>query len=264
MQFQIIPRQFDGSTVQTVNARELHSFLESRQDFSTWIKARIEQYGFVENSDYLLHSFMEQLPSGAKQKIDYHITIDMAKELAMVERNDKGREARKYFIECERRLKEQAPVLTNSPLAADIYAIGAIADVTRASESSRLGMVQKFVKIKAPHLLPVLPSYAIDAPIVAGETPAQSSEPHDSISAIIKGTGFTAAHANKRLLRAGLIKRMERIDSKGNPKGYWSVTEKGLEYGLNLTSPANPRETQPHWFLSKANEIVDIIRNQNR
>ena len=70
MQFQIIPRQFDGSTVQTVNARELHSFLESRQDFSTWIKARIEQYGFVENSDYLLHSFMEQLPSGAKQKRD--------------------------------------------------------------------------------------------------------------------------------------------------------------------------------------------------
>ena len=107
MQFQIIPRQFDGSTVQTVNARELHSFLESRQDFSTWIKARIEQYGFVENSDYLLHSFMEQLPSGAKQKIDYHITIDMAKELAMVERNDKGREARKYFIRKPQALHKQ-------------------------------------------------------------------------------------------------------------------------------------------------------------
>ena len=261
MQFQIIPRQFDGSTVQTVNARELHSFLEVRTAFKDWIDRRISEYGFEEGADFC--SFLSESTGGRPSK-EYAITIETAKELAMVERNDKGREARKYFIECERRLKEQAPVLTNSPLAADIYAIGAIADVTRASESSRLGMVQKFVKIKAPHLLPVLPSYAIDAPIVAGETTAQSSEPHDSISAIIKGTGFTAAHANKCLLRAGLIKRMERIDSKGNPKGYWSVTEKGLEYGLNLTSPANPRETQPHWFLSKANEIVDIIRNQNR
>ena len=48
--------------VQTVNARELHSFLQSKQDFSTWIKNRIERYGFVENQDYLLHKFMEQTP----------------------------------------------------------------------------------------------------------------------------------------------------------------------------------------------------------
>ena len=88
---------------QTVNARELHSFLESKQDYSTWIKGRIEKYGFVEGADYLLHKFMEQTPSGAKQKIDYHVSIDMGKQLAMVENNAKGQEARRYFIECERR-----------------------------------------------------------------------------------------------------------------------------------------------------------------
>ncbi len=96
----------DSDTVQLVNARNLHQFIESSQDFSTWIKSRINDYSFIENVDYLLHKFMEQLPSGAKHKIDYHITIDMAKELAMVERNDKGKQARRYFIDCEKRLLE--------------------------------------------------------------------------------------------------------------------------------------------------------------
>ena len=73
----------NGELQQTVNARELHAFLESKQDFSTWIKNRVEQYGFVENQDFiLLHKKMEQV-SGAKHLIEYYITLDMAKELAM-------------------------------------------------------------------------------------------------------------------------------------------------------------------------------------
>ena len=54
---QLIPlhsQTIDGNAVETVSARELHSFLESRQDFSTWIKNRIERYEFAENTDYLL------------------------------------------------------------------------------------------------------------------------------------------------------------------------------------------------------------------
>ena len=47
------PQTINGNAVETVNARELHSFLESKQDFSTWIKNRIEQYDFVENQDFL-------------------------------------------------------------------------------------------------------------------------------------------------------------------------------------------------------------------
>ena len=103
--------QISDETVDTVNARELHLFLESKQDFSTWIKKRIKDYGFLENQDYiLLHKKMEQEENshGGSNKVEYYISLDMAKELAMVERNDKGREARKYFIECE---KKQAKAL---------------------------------------------------------------------------------------------------------------------------------------------------------
>lgn len=90
-----------------VNARDLHSFLESKQDFSNWIKNRIEKYDLVENVDYvLLNNFIEQTGRGGHNKIEYALTVDAAKELSMVEGNEKGKQARRYFIECERKLKE--------------------------------------------------------------------------------------------------------------------------------------------------------------
>ncbi len=108
----IIPmhvRQIGNLQQQTVNARELWQFVESQQEFAHWIKNRIEKYGFVENEDYILDKFSKvQLEGGREVQrpvIDYHLTMDTAKELAMVEANDKGREVRKYFIACERQAK---------------------------------------------------------------------------------------------------------------------------------------------------------------
>ena len=98
------PQTIDGNAVETVSARELHAFLESKQDFSNWINNRIEQYDFVENTDYLLNKIIVQVPSGKKYKNEYFLTLDMAKELSMVERTEKGKQARQYFIECERKL----------------------------------------------------------------------------------------------------------------------------------------------------------------
>ena len=85
-----------------VSARALFEFLESKRDFTTWIKDKIDKYGFVENEDFTLHKFVE----GKTWKHDYILKIDIAKEISMVEGNERGRQARKYFIECERQLKE--------------------------------------------------------------------------------------------------------------------------------------------------------------
>lgn len=102
----LTPQTLNDTEVNTVNARELHEFLESRQDFSTWIKKRIKNYNFVENQDFmLLHKKMEQV-SGSKHLIEYYISLDMAKELSMVERNERGKQARRYFIECEKQLQQ--------------------------------------------------------------------------------------------------------------------------------------------------------------
>jgi anti-repressor protein len=93
---------YDHDESRVVSARELHSFLDSKQDFSTWIKNRIDKFGFIEDQDYTtFHKIVER----AKRK-EYAITLDMSKELAMVENNEKGRIARRYFIEAENKYRK--------------------------------------------------------------------------------------------------------------------------------------------------------------
>lgn len=91
----------------SVDARLLHAFLGSKQEFANWIKNRIEEYGFSEHSDFL--TILSK--SRGRPRTDYFISLDMAKQLAMVERTETGKQARLYFIECEKRLMgvKQAP-----------------------------------------------------------------------------------------------------------------------------------------------------------
>ncbi|WP_296282081.1 antA/AntB antirepressor family protein [uncultured Acinetobacter sp.] len=105
--------ELNGKVQLGVNARDLHRWLESKQDFSKWIKRRISKYGFVENRDYLTVQAVEQVPhQGGTRSItilEYMLTVDMAKELSMVECTDRGREVRLYYIEQEelaRQLKD--------------------------------------------------------------------------------------------------------------------------------------------------------------
>lgn len=79
---------FEGATIPAVSARDLHAFLGVKRDFTSWIKGRIKQYGFVEGVDYLLTKTGEQLPSGTKYLSEYTITVSMGKELSMVERKE--------------------------------------------------------------------------------------------------------------------------------------------------------------------------------
>lgn len=106
--FALVSQSIGDETQQTVNARELHSFLEVGKDFSTWIKDRIEKYGFVEDVDYVKIDSpkMGNQKGGDRRSIEYYISLSMGKEIGMVERTEKGREVRHYFIECEKRLKE--------------------------------------------------------------------------------------------------------------------------------------------------------------
>jgi anti-repressor protein len=112
------------ATVQTVNARDLHAFLEVGKDFSTWIKDRIAQFDFNENSDFvLLPEIGEQLYQGVNGRKDYYLSLDMAKELSMVERNERGKEARRYFIECERVAKAPPSIDLRNPATLATIAI---------------------------------------------------------------------------------------------------------------------------------------------
>lgn len=101
-------RRIGHDTIQAANARELHAHMEVGTAFKDWIARRVEDYGFEEGKDFC--SFLSE-SSGGRPTKEYAISLDMAKELAMVERNEKGKQARQYFIECERRAKAQSPDL---------------------------------------------------------------------------------------------------------------------------------------------------------
>lgn len=106
MSQQLIPvfnGELDGRAQQLCDARDLHSFLAVGRDFSTWVKDRIEQYGFAEGEDF---SPVLGKSTGGRPGVEYHLTLDMAKELAMVENNDQGRQVRRYFIAMERQARE--------------------------------------------------------------------------------------------------------------------------------------------------------------
>ncbi|ELV9682911.1 antA/AntB antirepressor family protein [Campylobacter coli] len=101
MQIQIYNDKTIGAEINSANAREIFQFLNSEQEYSNWIKNRISHYDFIENQDYII----ELVYTKGRPRKEYYVTLDMAKELCMVENNEKGRQARRYFIECEKRLK---------------------------------------------------------------------------------------------------------------------------------------------------------------
>lgn len=91
----------DNNGKKAVNARDLHAFLESKRDFSTWIKDRIKSYDFIEGVDFQSFTEIVEREIGATTRIEYALSISMAKELSMIENNERGKQARKYFIACE-------------------------------------------------------------------------------------------------------------------------------------------------------------------
>ena len=93
----------NGVDESLVDARTLHKVLQVGKAFAAWIRNRIDEYSFVENQDFALAIQNGKAKQhGGHNKKDYHLSLDMAKELAMIEKTDIGRMVRRYFIQCER------------------------------------------------------------------------------------------------------------------------------------------------------------------
>jgi len=103
---------------QVVDARELHKFLGSKQEFAHWIKAKVVNNPFfTEGEDYVLldNSNKQTEGRGGSNRIDYALTLDTAKKVSMAEQTDKGNEVRDYFIECEKIAKQPKVLDFNDP-----------------------------------------------------------------------------------------------------------------------------------------------------
>ena len=131
----------ENDGVQAVMGRDLHKFLEVGKDYSTWFKDMAE-YGFVAGQDFSPISGNTS-PTGGRPRIEHIVSLDMAKEISMIQRTDKGKQARQYFIECERKAKRAPAELTRLELL----------QIAMESEKERLALEAKVTELepKADH-----------------------------------------------------------------------------------------------------------------
>ena len=192
--------EHDGK--QAVNARELHQKLGVGKDFSSWIKNRIEKYGFVKNQDYSSFTQIGERAKGATVRKEYALSLDMAKELCMIENNEQGRLFRKYFIEVEKaaRVKYEQEKLDKK--ASDFFDIklkwlNFLPGYLNLSDVSKLAMAKE---IAEPLGLPT-PDY-VSAPNGAKHSATELLKSH--------GVGLSARKFNELAVKAGLLELKER------------------------------------------------------
>lgn len=126
------------------------------------------------------------------------------------------------------------------------------------SNSSRLGALQRLQEFAGVPAL--VPAYAIDAPSDAADG---SSRPTAALTTLLKlhGSSVATPVAFRVLERLGMVERKFRPSVKHGQRQFWSITASGLKYGKNITSPNNPRETQPHFFESRFPELLRMMQS---
>lgn len=241
----------NNEAVQTVNARELHAFLETDIRFNDWIARRISEYEFIENQDFIIFTQKRVKIQRGRPSIEYHITLDMAKELSMVERNEKGREARKYFIACEKKvltsnvipLKTRLPEVSDNFIAAKKISEAIGLEGNQAVLSANV-MTRKVTGVDVMELAEV--KYLVNEEQELLHTPTQLGEKFR----------MSAQEINKLLANCGLQKNVEY--KKGKKR--WELTEKGREFGKYQDSGRKHSDGKPvmniGWFETVLTELV--------
>ena len=116
---EIINVNLNDNQEPVVSGRQLHEALGVHSNYTTWFD-RMTEYGFTENEDYvLLSNFGNQTGRGGHNKVDHIIKLDMAKEIAMIQRSDRGKQVRQYFIQIEKDFNSPEKIMARALLLAD-------------------------------------------------------------------------------------------------------------------------------------------------
>lgn len=168
--------------------------------------------------------------------------------------------------ELEARVTAPTPVALTHSYTDALAGMEVVARMLHLEGAAALGLIRKATALTAPHLLPALPVYAIDAPRKEdGElVNAAGSEVTAAISTLLKkhGSSMSAVKGNKALQQLGYLEQRTRPSSCGTEeRKFWAVSKAGLKFGKNVTSPANPKEVQPHWYERTGAELVRLLES---
>lgn len=217
---------------QIVDARELFNGLRSNNTqtkFTDWISEKINKYGFVENTDFI--SFSQKNEKGGRPTIEYALTLDTAKEIAMVENNEQGRKIRRYFIEVEKKSRKMFAMQKikkeyHKPIDRAIKQHFNIAETIIKATGVKPGIAysvaiseaEKETGYQYEEYKKLLPSAEHD---VASYNPTRLGE---------KLGGIKAQEVNKRLETLGLQEKKEKK---------WRITEQGKQFGEEMPYSRN-------------------------
>lgn len=215
----LVPVYETDKGIKVVDGRELHQVLQSGQDFSTWIKKRLSECDAEENEDFdLLHNPVEQV-SGTKYRIDYIIKLDTAKEMAMLERNKKGKQVRKYFISVEDKYKQSSlDVAQLSPelqMFNKIFQSVAQQQLEQKRQAEQIDKVEKTVITMKEIFTEPIGDWKADINARVREISIKSGIDYQTLYGQLYGELETTAHCSLKRLQDNKKVRMEKA---GNTK----------------------------------------------
>lgn len=234
----------------TLSARDLHEFLEIGTEFRKWFP-RMCGYGFNENDDY--QRLYQKCPTlgGIQEVVDYQITIDMAKEICMIQRSDKGKQARQYFLQLEKEWNTPEKVMARALLLANKN----IENLTAANNSLKIEN-----KAKDQQIAELKPKADYTDVILQNKSLV-------TITSIAKDYGMSGSALNDKLHRLGVQYKMSGqwfLYSKYQDKGYTHSQTQTIVHTDGTTSvKMNTKWTQKGrlflYELLKRNDLIPMI-----
>lgn len=244
---ELVPVYETSTGEKVVYGTELHKALEVKSPYREWNKRRFGDCDAVENEDFT--SVEISTVSGGVPKKEHIIKLDIAKEMAMLERNEKGKQVRRYFIHVEKKYNEVKRHML-IPFKEQVECIGVVADMLKVNDASKLLMIEGLYK---SYSLPTefLPKYEHNG-----------SRELKSATELLKqyDLGISAAKFNTYMVAGGYleIKARKSAKDKTKEKKFKALTAKGLQYGENAVSPHNQREVQPLYYADSFKELFQL------
>lgn len=250
---ELVPVYETSTGEKVVYGSELHIALQVKSPYREWYRRRFEDCEAVENEDY--QGVEISTPSGQNRK-EHIIKLDIAKEMAMLERNEKGKQVRRYFISIEKKYKEAIGTKINQKTVTfkeQVECLAIVSDMLKANEASKIYMIGQLYKannIKCDFL----PDYEYNG-----------NRELKSATELLKRYGFELSVRNFNILlreNGFLEEKTRRSTNKKGARKYNALTEKGLEYGENAISPHCQRETQPMYYADSFKELYNkVVKN---
>ena len=241
----------NNKSIEAIDARELHKFLESKQDFSNWVTTKVlNSTFFQENYDYIVFSNIVKNPLGGRPKKDYALTQETAKKVAMSEQTPRGNEARDYFLEMEKVARQ----VHTSPKAE----LGNLTPLLHDAKG-----VAEFFGLKGNQALlsantTVKKLHKIDCMDLAGVTHLISEDQVQYLTPTIIGKeiNLSAAKVNKAIEAAGF--QEETRDHK--KRIVWLLTKAGEKYAQLLDTNKKNSLGTPIMQIKWSREIIEHIK----